>query len=74
MLHVKYLRIRSHKISSGYHQELIKFLHLFSWYSDTGNLDVIQKEMVNDLVHWREKYPNKPVMVTEYGADTISGE
>ena len=48
MLHVKYLRIRSHKISSGYHQELIKFLHLFSWYSDTGNLDVIQKEMVNE--------------------------
>ena len=47
---------------------------IYSWYSDTGNLDIIRKEMVNDLLHWREKYPNKPVMVTEYGADTISGE
>ena len=30
--------------------------------------------MVSDLKNWREKYPLKPLMVTEYGADTISGE
>jgi beta-glucuronidase len=23
--------------------------------------------------NWRSKYPDKPVMITEYGADTISG-
>ena len=29
--------------------------------------------MLTDLQHWKEKYPTKPLMVTEYGADTISG-
>ena len=45
-----------------------------SWYSDTGDLGIVHQAMVSDLKNWREKYPLKPLMVTEYGADTISGE
>ena len=45
-----------------------------SWYSDTGMLQVIEKQLSNDLLGWREKYPDKPIMILEYGADTISGK
>jgi len=53
--------------------EIIGINRYFSWYEDTGDLGTVQQALVSDLVNWREKYPNKPVMVTEYGADTISG-
>ena len=44
-----------------------------SWYSDTGMLEVITKQLSNELMGWKEKYPDKPLMITEYGGDTISG-
>lgn len=53
--------------------DIIGINRYFSWYSDTGDLGVVHQAMVSDLKNWREKYPLKPLMVTEYGADTISG-
>lgn len=45
----------------------------FSWYDDTpGSLEVIALQVVNDVTLWWQKY-RKPVMMTEYGADTIAG-
>ena len=41
-------------------------------YSDTGRTDLIELQLSNDIQKWREKF-GKPVMVTEYGADTIAG-
>ncbi len=42
------------------------------WYSDHGHLEVIGLQLQNELNEWYEKY-RKPVLITEYGADTISG-
>ena len=44
----------------------------FGWYIEAGNVDFIAHEMEKDIRAWRKKF-GKPVMVTEYGADTISG-
>ena len=44
-----------------------------AWYQDYGRLDQISDYMVQDLASWRLTYPTKPVMVSEYGADTIPG-
>ncbi|XP_023331589.1 beta-glucuronidase [Eurytemora carolleeae] len=54
------------------HFDVIAINRYFGWYSDTGHLEVIYKHMLNDLKHWRESR-GKPVMVTEYGADTVPG-
>ncbi|XP_030078237.1 beta-glucuronidase isoform X2 [Microcaecilia unicolor] len=44
----------------------------FSWYHDPGHLEVIQLQLNTELENWYEKY-QKPIIQSEYGADTISG-
>lgn len=44
----------------------------FSWYSDTGHLELVQRQMERAIQVWRQQH-NKPVMVSEYGSDTING-
>lgn len=44
----------------------------FSWYYDTGNLKAVYPKLTTEFRAWHEKY-NKPIMMSEYGADTIPG-
>lgn len=43
-----------------------------AWYTDSGDLDVILSNIVGIAKAWHNKH-NKPVLVTEYGADTLEG-
>ncbi|MBU5668788.1 beta-glucuronidase [Peptoniphilus sp. MSJ-1] len=45
----------------------------YGWYVDTGNLEKAAKDVYEELIKWQEKYPDKPIMYTEYGADTVAG-
>ncbi len=45
----------------------------YGWYIAGGELDVARFYFENELKKWVEKYQNKPIMLTEYGADTIFG-
>jgi len=45
----------------------------YGWYSNTGALDTISYSLSYDLDHWYQTF-NKPLLITEYGADTIPGE
>ena len=44
----------------------------FSWYSDSGHLELIERQVEHDL---RKRYDlhRKPVLVTEFGADAVAG-
>lgn len=42
------------------------------WYIYTGQLDVIEHEIVRVIEAWRTKH-NKPILMTEFGADTEEG-
>jgi beta-glucuronidase len=44
----------------------------FAWYSDHGHLEVIGLQIQNEMQEWFAKY-HKPMVMTEYGADTIAG-
>jgi beta-glucuronidase len=44
-----------------------------AWYSDYGRLDQIVDSISQELSNWRLAYPTKPILMTEYGADTIPG-
>lgn len=44
----------------------------FGWYTQTGDLDEAEAELEKELHGWEEKF-DKPIIMTEYGADTISG-
>ena len=53
--------------------DIIGINKYFSWYQDTGHLELIQQQMENKILGWKEKYPDKPLLITEYGGDTIAG-
>lgn len=44
----------------------------YSWYYDQFDLDMIYDRLKTEFNEWHKKY-NKPIMITEYGADTIAG-
>ncbi|OQE28654.1 hypothetical protein PENSTE_c003G01166 [Penicillium steckii] len=44
----------------------------FGWYSETGDLEEAEAALEKELRGWEEKF-NKPIIMTEYGADTIAG-
>ncbi|KJH50584.1 glycosyl hydrolase family 2, TIM barrel domain protein [Dictyocaulus viviparus] len=44
----------------------------YGWYIDMGQLDWINQSVYWDISQWSEKY-KRPVIVTEYGADSLPG-
>lgn len=42
------------------------------WYVDTGDLSTIEAKVASDLTAYHQKY-QKPVVLSEFGADTIAG-
>lgn len=44
----------------------------FSWYNDCGALEVVKPHLINEFRRWYKAY-KKPILVSEYGADTIPG-
>ncbi|KAM0723528.1 hypothetical protein Q7P37_000515 [Cladosporium fusiforme] len=44
----------------------------YGWYMQMGDLDTAEKHLEAELLGWQRKY-NKPMLMTEYGADTLAG-
>ena len=45
----------------------------YGWYVFGGDLKTAQKALDNELHEWAERCPDKPIIMTEYGADTVLG-
>ncbi len=55
--------------------DLVDFTALnryYGWYEEHGFLNKTQEKFLSELTAWHEKY-GKPIIVTEFGADTIEG-
>ncbi|CAG7730154.1 unnamed protein product, partial [Allacma fusca] len=52
--------------------DILAINRYFSWYSDTGHTEVIRESITLDIENWVRTH-KKPIMVAEYGADTIAG-
>ncbi|XP_060084584.1 beta-glucuronidase-like isoform X2 [Ylistrum balloti] len=52
--------------------DIICLNHYNAWYQDCSHTELIQRQLTYDLRQWYNKY-HKPIMITEYGADTIEG-
>lgn len=44
----------------------------FGWYSETGDLAEAEAALEEELHGWQDKF-DRPIIMTEYGADTIAG-
>ncbi|MBC7321371.1 beta-glucuronidase [bacterium] len=65
--------------SSGYREtktgdyvDVICVNRYYSWYTDSGNLDVIEIQLEKELRGWYERF-KKPIILSEFGADSIVG-
>ncbi|MFA9413174.1 beta-glucuronidase [Streptococcus sp. E29BA] len=45
----------------------------YGWYKDHAELEDAKINLKEELEHWHRLYPDKPIMFTEYGADTLPG-
>lgn len=46
--------------------------YYFSWYTTPGRLEVIECQLEKILSQWHKRF-KKPIIMAEYGADTIAG-
>ena len=44
----------------------------YGWYTQTGDLASAESVLEDELIRWSRKY-DKPIIITEYGADTMPG-
>jgi beta-glucuronidase len=53
--------------------DVISLNRYYGWYLNNGDLSDVTKTVQDELEQWQAKYPDKPIIYTEYGADTIAG-
>ncbi|XP_049786983.1 beta-glucuronidase-like [Schistocerca cancellata] len=52
--------------------DIIGVNRYLGWYENGGLTETILPQLVMEIGNWRTKY-NKPIIITEYGADTMEG-
>ena len=52
--------------------DVISINQYYGWYDDPGHLEVIYSQVSTKLENWYTTH-TKPMLITEYGAGTISG-
>lgn len=45
----------------------------YGWYVDGGDLNAAQAKLRAELNAWTQRCPDVPILMTEYGADTVTG-
>ncbi|HEL0442765.1 TPA: beta-glucuronidase [Streptococcus equi subsp. zooepidemicus] len=53
--------------------DVISLNRYYAWYVDHGDLIKGEVGLRQELLEWQKKFPNKPILMTEYGADTLPG-
>lgn len=53
--------------------DILALNRYYGWYVQGGQLEVAQALLRAELTGWNRVMPGKPIMFTEYGADTIAG-
>ena len=52
--------------------DVVMLNRYYGWYVDPGDLAAAERDLEAELTAWAEKY-DKPIVITEYGADTYPG-
>ncbi|MDY5589711.1 MAG: beta-glucuronidase [Arcanobacterium sp.] len=53
--------------------DVIMLNRYYGWYVNTGNLADAEASLRAEIDGWLTRYPGKPIIFTEYGADTLNG-
>jgi beta-glucuronidase len=53
--------------------DVIALNRYYGWYYDVGELEIAKIHLREELEGWNKRCPGKPIIMAEYGADTIAG-
>ncbi|WP_156010911.1 beta-glucuronidase [Streptococcus ruminantium] len=53
--------------------DVISLNRYYGWYVEHGDLAKAEVGLEEELNAWQSLYPDKPILMTEYGADTLPG-
>ena len=53
--------------------DVIALNRYYGWYTQLGDLKAAEAATRLELQKWVDMYPDKPIIYTEYGADTVAG-
>lgn len=53
--------------------DVIMLNRYYGWYSEEGDLEAAQAILSDELDRYHERYPDKPIMLGEFGADAVAG-
>jgi beta-glucuronidase len=53
--------------------DVIALNRYYGWYTQLGDLNAAEAATRLELQKWVDMYPDKPIIYTEYGADTVAG-
>lgn len=67
---VEYVGAKENKVA-GF-ADVIGINRYMAWYSDFGDLSVVKEQLTQSILDYQKIF-NKPIMLTEFGADTIAG-
>lgn len=70
---VTYLMSTPDKCKVGDIVDVLCLNRYYGWYVAGGDLEEAKNMLREELEGWNKRCPNKPIMFTEYGADTVAG-
>ena len=53
--------------------DVINLNRYYGWYSEEGDIVAAKARLSDELDKYHKRYPDKPIMLCEFGADAISG-
>lgn len=45
----------------------------YGWYNNLSDFETAEKDFKSELEAWNKRIPDKPIMILEFGADTVAG-
>ena len=64
----------SHHSRSAQFCDVILWNRYYAWYQDGGHPEDVALQVGYEAAAWREAFPQKPIMLAEFGADALAGQ
>lgn len=64
----------THRSGSADFCDIILWNRYYAWYQDGGHPEDVGPQLAEEARRWREAFPDKPLLLSEFGADAVAGQ
>ena len=68
------VRYPDHHSQSAKYCDVICWNRYYAWYQDGGYPEDVAPQLAYEATAWREAFPDKPILLAEFGADAVAGQ